>query len=152
MESPQRDPRPPTLPTTIQACPDPTHDEYAYHLLILRLDALQISPELPWMRHPTLSWHHPYMLVLTSFWNSHQGRPYLAVFCTILGPITSHREVPYCTTYIRTISRPLCLITTHRAKSKKIAKCHILYTPYYPVLPYLSASFTSALALHIGTN
>ena len=41
--------------------------------------------------------------------------------------------------------------TTER-KIKKIAKCHILYTPYYPVLPYLSSSFTSTLTLHIDTN
>ena len=46
MESPQRDPRPPTLPTTIQAGPDSTHDELAYHLLILRMDAIQISSRI----------------------------------------------------------------------------------------------------------
>ena len=40
----------------------------------------------------------------------------------------------------------------HREKIKKIAKCHILYTPNYPILPYLSASFTLALTLHIDTN
>ena len=38
MESPQRDPRPPTLPTTIQAGPDATHAETDYHLPILRPD------------------------------------------------------------------------------------------------------------------
>ena len=46
MESPQRDPRPTTLPTTIQAGPDSTHDELAYHLPILHLDAIQISPRI----------------------------------------------------------------------------------------------------------
>ena len=42
MESPQRDPRPPTLPTTIQSGPDATHAETDYHLLILRKDTFQI--------------------------------------------------------------------------------------------------------------
>ena len=65
MESPQRDPRPPTLPTTIQAGPDATHYEPAYHLPILRMYALLISPELRILRHPTISRHHPSMLVLT---------------------------------------------------------------------------------------
>lgn len=46
MESPQRDPRPSTLPTTIQAGPDSTHDETDYHLPILRLDAIPISPRI----------------------------------------------------------------------------------------------------------
>ena len=46
MESPQRDPRPPTLPTTIHAGPDTTHDEPAYHLPILRMYALLISPRI----------------------------------------------------------------------------------------------------------
>ena len=46
MESPQRDPRPTTLPTTIQAGPDSTHDELAYHLPILHLDAIPISPRI----------------------------------------------------------------------------------------------------------
>ena len=45
MESPQRDPRPPTLPTTIQACPDSTHEEPDYHLPIWRMDTLLISPQ-----------------------------------------------------------------------------------------------------------
>ena len=46
MESPQRDPLPPTLPTTIQAGPDSTHAETDYLLLILRMDAIQISPRI----------------------------------------------------------------------------------------------------------
>lgn len=46
MESPQRDPRPTTLPTTIQAGPDSTHDELAYHLPILHMDAIPISPRI----------------------------------------------------------------------------------------------------------
>ena len=46
MESPQRDPRPTTLPTTIQAGPDSTHDELAYHPPILHMDAIQISPRI----------------------------------------------------------------------------------------------------------
>lgn len=66
MESPQRDPRPPTLPTTIQVGPDATHDETDYHLMILRMDAIQISPELLCLRHPTLYRHHPYMPAMTS--------------------------------------------------------------------------------------
>ena len=94
MESPQRDPRPPTLPTT-QAGPDATHDETDYHLLILRLDAIQISPELRFMRHPTISRHHPSMLVLTSCRDAHPGRPYLAVHGIELGQITSHRDDQY---------------------------------------------------------
>ena len=44
MESPQRNPWPPTLPTTIQEGPDVVHAETDYHLLILRMDAIQISP------------------------------------------------------------------------------------------------------------
>ena len=152
MESPQRDPRPPTLPTTIQVGPDSTHDEPAYHILILRMYPIQISPELLCLRHPTLYQHHPYMLALTSCRDAHPGRPYLAVLGTTLCPITRHRAVQYCTTEIRTVSRNLCLITTRRAKIKKIAKCHILYTPYYPILPYLSVSFTLTLTLHIDTR
>ena len=96
MESPQRDPSPPALPATIQACPDTTHGEPAYHLLILRLDAIQISTELHFMRHPTISRHHPSMLVLTSCQNSHPGRPYLAVLGIALGLITRHRAGLYC--------------------------------------------------------
>ena len=46
MESPQRDPWHPTLPTTIHAGPDSTHDETDYHLLIFRMDAIQISPRI----------------------------------------------------------------------------------------------------------
>lgn len=82
MESPQRDPRPPTLPTTIQAGPDVAHDEPAYHLLILRLEAIQISTELRYMRHPTIPRHHPFMLVLTSCRDAHPGMPYLSVLVT----------------------------------------------------------------------
>ena len=48
MESPQRDPRPTPLPTTSQAGPGSTPYEPSYHI-----------PILPWMRHPTLSWHPP---------------------------------------------------------------------------------------------
>ena len=90
MESPQRDPRPPALPTTIQVGPDVTHDDADYHLLILRLYAIQISPELRCMRHLTLSRHHPYLLVLTSSRDAHSGRPYLAVLSITLCPITRH--------------------------------------------------------------
>ena len=86
---------PPTLPTTIQAGPDSTHDDADYHLLILRSDAIQISPELPWMRHPTLSWHHTYLLVLILSMDAHLGRPYLAVICATLGPITRHTAGQY---------------------------------------------------------
>ena len=129
MESPQRDPRPPTLPTTIQEGPDATHDESAYPLLILCLDALKMSPELLCLRHPTISIHHPSLLVLTSCWNIHPGRPYLDV-----------------------LGITLCTITTHREKIKKIAKCHIPYTPNYPILQHLSTSFTLALTLRIDTR
>lgn len=151
MESPQRDPRPPTLPTTIHAGPDSTHGEPAYHILISRMYAIQISPELRHMRHLTLYQHHPYMPALTSYRDAHPGRSYLAVLGTALCPITRRREGPYCDTEIRTISHHLCPITTYREKTKKIAKCHILYTPNYTILPYLSASFTLTLTLHIDT-
>ena len=98
MESPQRDPRPPTLPTTIQAGPDATHDESAYPLLILRPDAIQISPELRILRHPTISRHHPSMLVLTLSRYAHTGWPYLAALGTTLGHITSNIAGQYCAT------------------------------------------------------
>ena len=98
MESPQRDPRPPTLPTTIQEGPDSMHAETDYHLPILRMGTLLISPELPWMRHLTISGHHPYLPVLSSCCNIHTGRPYLAVLSTTLGPITSHIAGQYCAT------------------------------------------------------
>ena len=98
MESPQRDPRPPTLPTNIQAGPDATHDEPAYHLLILRMYAIQISTELHYIRHPTISRHHPFILVLTSRRDAHPGMPYLAVLGTTLGPITRHIAGQYFTT------------------------------------------------------
>ena len=87
---------PPTLPTTIQAGPDATHYGPAYHLPILRMYALLISTELRFMRHPTISRHHPSMLVLTSCQNSHPGRPYLAVLGIALGLITRHRAGLYC--------------------------------------------------------
>ena len=128
MESPQRDPRPPTLPTT-RAGPDATHDEPAYHLPILRMDALLISPELRFMRHPTISRHHPSMLVLTLSRYAHTGWPYLAVLVAVLGPHTRHRAGQYCTTEIRTVSRHLCPITTRREKRQKDSKMsHPLYT------------------------
>ena len=95
MESPQRDPRPPTLPTTTQACPEATSEEPAYNLLILRRDDIQISPELRCIRHPTISRHHPSMLFLTSCWNSHPGRSYLAILSITLGLITHHRAGQY---------------------------------------------------------
>ena len=98
MESPQRDPRPPTLPTTIQAGPDATHDEPAYHLPILRMYALLISPELRILRHPTISRHHPSMLILTLSRDAHLGRPYLSVQVIVLGPITSNIAGQYCAT------------------------------------------------------
>lgn len=98
MESPQRDPRPHTPPTTIQAGFDTTHDETDYHLLILRRDAIQIPPELLLMRHPTISMHHPFMPVLTPFQNSHPGSPYRAVLSITLCKITRHTEGQYCTT------------------------------------------------------
>lgn len=44
MESPQRDPRPTTLPTTSQAGPGSTPYEPAYHIPILRIGTLLISP------------------------------------------------------------------------------------------------------------
>ena len=98
MESPQRDPRPPTLPTTIHEGPDSMHAETDYHLLILRPDALQISPELRSMRHPTISRHHPYLLVLILSRDAHLGRPYLSVQVIVLGPITSNIAGQYCAT------------------------------------------------------
>ena len=129
MESPQRDPRPPTLPTTIQAGPDATHYGPSYHLLILRPDAIQISPELRFMRHPTISRHHPSLPFLTSCRYAHPGIPYLAVLGAVLGPITLHIAGPYCTTEIRTVSRHLCPITTCRVKNQKDSKMsHPLYT------------------------
>ena len=129
MESPQRDPRPPTLPTTIQAGPDATHYGPAYHLPILRMYALLISPELRILRHPTISRHHPSMLVLTLSRYAHTGCPYLAVLVAVLGPHTRHRAGQYCTTEIRTVSRHLCPITTRREKRQKDSKMsHPLYT------------------------
>lgn len=98
MESPQRDPRPPTLPTTIQEGPDSMHAETDYNLPILRMGTLLISPELRFLRHPTISGHHTYLLVLTSRMDAPSGRPYLAVFGIALCLITRHTEGPYCTT------------------------------------------------------
>ena len=148
MESPQRDPRPPTLPTTIQAGPDATHDEPAYHLPILRMDALLISPELRFMRHPTISRHHPSIPFLTSCGDAHTGWPYLAVLVAVLGPHTRHRAGQYCTTEIRTVSRHLCPITTRRAKRQKDSKMsHSLYTilPHFAIFVhkfYFGTNFT----------
>ena len=98
MESPQRDPRPPTLPTTIQEGPDSMHDDADYHLLTLRLYAIQISPELRFLRHPTISGHHPYLLVLILSRDAHLGRPYLSAQVIVLGPITSNIAGQYCAT------------------------------------------------------
>ena len=89
---------PPTLPTTIQAGPDATHYGPAYHLPILRMYALLISPELRILRHPTISRHHPSMPVLTLSRYAHLGRPYLAALGTTLGPITSNIAGQYCAT------------------------------------------------------
>lgn len=91
-------PKTPHPTPTIQACPETTSEEPAYHLLILRMDAIQISPELRCMRHPTISRHHPSMLVLTSSRDAHSGRPYLAILSITLGPITLHIAGQYCTT------------------------------------------------------
>lgn len=135
MESPQRDPWHPTLPTTIHAGPDSTHDETDYHLPILRMYAIQISPELRYMRHPTLYQHHPYMPAMTSCRDAHPGMPYLAVPGTTLGPITCHRAGQYCITEIRTISCHLCPITTRRAKRQKDSK---MSHPLYTILPHFS--------------
>ena len=105
MQSPQRDPRPPTLPTTIHAGPDSMHAETDYHLPILRMDTLLISPELRILRHPTISRHHPSLPFLTLSRYAHTGCPYLAV------------------------SRHLCPITTRREKRQKDSKMsHPLYT------------------------
>ena len=148
MESPRRDPCPPTPPATIQACPDTTHGEPAYHLLILRLDAIQISTELRFMRHPTISRHHPSMLVLTLSRYAHTGWPYLAVLVAVLGPHTRHRAGQYCTTEIRTVSRHLCPITTRREKRQKDSKMsHPLYTklPHFALFVhkfYFGPNFT----------
>lgn len=148
MESPQRDPRPPTLPTTIHVGPDATHDDTDYHLMILRMDAIQISPELRYMRHPTISRHRQSILVLTSCRDAHPRRPYLAVLSTALCPITRHRAGQYCTTEIRTVSRHLCPITTRRAKRQKDSKMsHPLYTklPHFALFVskfYFSPYFT----------
>ena len=135
MESPQRDPRPPTLPTTIQAGPDATHYGPAYHLPILRMYALLISPELRILRHPTISRHHPSMLVLTLSRYAHTGWPYLAVLVAVLCPRTRHRAGQYCTTYILAVSRHICHITTFRSKNQKDSK---MSHPLYTILPYFS--------------
>ena len=55
-----------------------------------------------------------------------------------------HRYWPYHAIY--------ALQLPSERKNKKIAKCHILYTPNYPILQYLSTSFTLALTLHLDTN
>ena len=89
---------PPTLPTTIQEGPDATHDESAYPLLILCLDSLKMSPELLCLRHPTISIHHPSLLVLILSRDAHLGRPYLSVQVIVLGPITSNIAGQYCAT------------------------------------------------------
>ena len=96
MESPQRDPRPPTLPTTIQEGPDSMHAETDYHLPILRMGTLLISPELRFLRHPTIYGHHPYLLILILSRDAHLGRPYLSVQVIVLGPITSDIAGQYC--------------------------------------------------------
>ena len=148
MESPQRDPRPPTLLTTIQAGPDATHYWPAYHLPILRMYALLISPELRILRHPTISRHHPSMPVLTLSRYAHTGWPYQAVLFAVLGPHTRHRAGQYCTTEIRTVSRHLCPITTRREKRQKDSKMsHPLYTklPHFALFVrkfYFSPYFT----------
>ena len=103
MESPQRDPRPPTLPTTIQAGPDATHDESAYPLLILRPDAIQISPELriltsPDITHTCWSWHHAGIAIrkALSGRNCHHIRPaYSTHSRTVLCHIDMGRITPY---------------------------------------------------------
>lgn len=152
MESPQRDPRPTTLPTTSQEGPGSTPYEPAYHIPILRMGTLHTSPiiALKASSYPILA--SPIHAGPDIMLGCPSGRPYLAVLGTTLGLITRHRAGQYCTTEIRTVSRHLCPITTHIAKIKKIAKCHIPYTANYPILPYLSASFTSALPLHIDTR
>ena len=120
----------------------------AYHLPILRMYALLISPELRILRHPTISRHHPSMLVLTLSRYAHLGRPYLSVQVIVLGPITSNIAGQYCATEIRTVSRHLCHITTRRAKNQKDSKMsHPLYTklPHFAVFVhkfYFGPNFT----------
>ena len=150
MESPQRDPWPPTLPATIQAGPDATHSETDYHLLILLMDAIPISPRIA----PSAPSYNlqtspmpvgPYTEQGCAYGKALSGR----TWHHIRPDYATQREGPYFTTEIWTASLYIRPITTHRAKIKKIAKCHILYTPNYPILPYLSSSFTLALTLHI---
>ena len=153
MESPQRDPRPPTLPTAIQVGPDATHDERAYHIPILRLNSLRISPRIalytpsynlqtsPICSCPDIAHGCPFRKALSGrTWRSIM--PYYATQSSTVLPNID----------IRPLSHHLCPITRHRAKIKKIAKCHILYTPYYPILPYLSSSFTLTPTLRIDTR
>ena len=141
-------PKTPHPTPTIQACPESTSEEPAYNPMILRMDAIQISQELSCMLHPTISRHHPSMLVLTSCWNSHQGRPYLAVLSITLGLITLHIAVLYCATDMWTISLHLCPITTFRAKNQKDSKMpHTLYTqlPHFAIFVskfYFDTNFT----------
>ena len=136
MESPQRDPRPPTLPTTIQVGPDATHDESAYHILISRMDAIQIPPELRYMLHSTISRHHQSILVLTSCRYAHTGWPYLAVLGTTLGPITRHREGQYCTTYI--YMGHITLYMPYHDPQSKNQKDSKMSHPLYTQLPHFA--------------
>ena len=153
MESPQRDPRPlPTLPTTSQAGPGSTHYEPAYHPPILHMDAIQISPRIA-------LYASSYPILASPI---HAG-PDIMLGCPsrkALSGRTWHNIRPDYATQSRTVlhHRDTDRITPsmpyhdpHSENQKDSKMSHLLYSQL-PILPYLSASFTSALLLHIDTR
>ena len=138
-------PKTPHHTATIQAGPDSTHEEPDYYLPILRMYAIQISPELRYMHHPTLYQHHPYMLALTSCIGAVQECPiwpYLALHYALLrdteqDSTSPHRYGPYHAIYA--LSRP--------AEQKDSKMSHPLYTklPHFSIFVrkfYFRPNFT----------
>ena len=140
---------------------------FLFPILIIPVLGMESPRRDPWPPHPTKhhpgrSWRHTWRVFLPSpdiAPRCHPDIPRIAFYASsyhiqtspiYAGPDTEQdstapqRYGPYHVIYA--LSRPA------EKKGKKIAKCHIHYTPNYPILPYLSASFTLALTLHIDTN
>ena len=97
MESPQRDPWHPTLPTTIREGPDATHDETDYHLLIFRLYYIKISPRI--------ALYAPSYHLQTSHIHACPGILQVWPFGKALSGRTWHHIRPYYATQRRTVLR-----------------------------------------------
>ena len=156
MESPQRDPWHPTLPTTIREGPDATHDETDYHLLIFRLYYIKISPRIA-LYAPS---YHPHTSPIHSGPDIAQRCP----FRNALSGCTWHHIRPDYETQSRTVlhHRDTDRITSSmlyhdpQSENQKDSKMlHHLYTqlPHFAIFVskfYFDPNFTHWYSLKIS--